>query len=90
MKDHYGYKLGTSMAAPHVSGVAALILAASPDLEPGELFNVLTLSARDFPADAVAACTNFGPHSCGAGILDAGRALRSIEPGSTSRSRRFR
>ena len=90
MKDHYGYKLGTSMAAPHVSGVAALILAASPDLEPGELFNVLTLSARDFPADTVATCTNFGPRSCGAGILDAGRAVRSIAPGSTSRSRRFR
>ena len=33
----YGLKSGTSMAAPHVSGVAALMVAAAPNLSVGEL-----------------------------------------------------
>lgn len=78
--DSYGHKLGTSMAAPHVSAVAALVLARSPGLEPGQLFNVLVRSAREFPADNDTPCTTIGPFACGAGILDAGQAVRSIGP----------
>jgi len=45
----YGYKFydGTSMAAPHVAGVAALILAANPNLTVGELENILLSTATD-------------------------------------------
>ena len=76
----YGYKLGTSMAAPHVSGVAALILARNPDLRPGQIFNRLTRTAREFPTDTNLECTTGGTYSCGAGILDAGGAVSLIEP----------
>ncbi|GAB4148326.1 MAG: hypothetical protein Fur0021_08040 [Candidatus Promineifilaceae bacterium] len=42
----YGLNLGTSMAAPHVSGAAALVLDADPALTPLELMQVLTQTAR--------------------------------------------
>lgn len=43
----YGFLSGTSMAAPHVSGVAALCLAANPSLTVGELEHVLLSTAAD-------------------------------------------
>jgi subtilisin family serine protease len=43
----YAFYAGTSMAAPHVSGVAALVLAASPSLSPEQLRERLTSFAVD-------------------------------------------
>jgi hypothetical protein len=43
----YGFLSGTSMAAPHVSGVAALCRAANPSLTVGELEHVLLSTAAD-------------------------------------------
>ncbi|XQQ07113.1 MAG: S8 family peptidase [Leptolyngbya sp. IPPAS B-1204] len=37
---------GTSMAAPHVSGVAALMLSANPNLTPSQVYSVLTRTAN--------------------------------------------
>ncbi|WP_293296581.1 MULTISPECIES: S8 family serine peptidase [unclassified Microcoleus] len=43
--EKYGLKNGTSMAAPHVAGVAALMLSANPSLTPQQVRQILTDSA---------------------------------------------
>ena len=43
----YGISGGTSYAAPHVSGVAALLLSADASLTSYQLFNILIFSAED-------------------------------------------
>lgn len=63
---------GTSMAAPHVAGVAAL-LKASGLQSPDEIINVLKLSARPVAEDPF--------NHFGAGHLDAGEAVALAEKG---------
>ena len=47
--DYYYYLAdGTSMAAPHVCGVAGVLLAHSPGLTPDELQDITTTSADDY------------------------------------------
>ncbi|HEX7181615.1 MAG TPA: S8 family peptidase [Thermoanaerobaculia bacterium] len=62
------YASGTSMAAPHVVGVAALVLSRSPGLTIEQLKQALTATARD--AGRSGYDTDFGW-----GIVDASRAL---------------
>ena len=69
VKDGYAYYNGTSMAAPHVAGVAALILAMNPDMIPGQVMARLQHDA--LPRD-LTQC----PNPCGAGLLQA----RFIDP----------
>ena len=45
----YRQESGTSMAAPHVSGIAAMLLEARPELSGDELFRALCRSARPLP-----------------------------------------
>ena len=47
----YNSLQGTSMAAPHVSGVAALILAANPELTPTDVRLILRATATDLGYD---------------------------------------
>jgi subtilisin family serine protease len=63
---------GTSMATPHVSGVAALTLAAHPDRSVRELKHTLVSSARPVPSDVDSA---LGVYARGAGVVDADRAI---------------
>lgn len=43
----YGPLSGTSMAAPHVAGVVALMLEAEPTLDPGDVKRILLATAQD-------------------------------------------
>jgi subtilisin family serine protease len=43
----YSFWSGTSMAAPHVSGLAALVKSLKPWLKPAEIMNVIRYSADD-------------------------------------------
>ncbi len=73
----YAAASGTSSAAPHVAGVAALLLDKNPDLRPHDLAAALLGHAR--PSITSAA----GPDdTAGWGLLDAMSAIRSI-PGGT-------
>ncbi len=73
--DIYSYYQGTSMAAPHVAGVAALLFAQKPDATPQEVTDVLMDTAREFPGT----CSQ-----CGTGIVDAHAALLAIGGGSSN------
>lgn len=72
--DDYGTLAGTSMAAPHVSGVVALMLSLSPALSPAEVRSVLQSTARPHPPGTTCAANSF----CGAGLLDAAEALAHV------------
>ncbi len=48
----WGYMQGTSMASPHVAGVAALALSAHPYLQPGSLVSFLERTADALPCPA--------------------------------------
>ena len=64
--DSYAGYQGTSMATPHVAGVAALMLALNTNLTPDEIEARLKSTARAFPAS----CSG-----CGTGIVDAAAAV---------------
>jgi hypothetical protein len=75
--DAYARAIGTSAAAPQVSGVVSMMLARDPTLTPGRVLAILQGTARDFPDTSV--CRN--GNACGAGLLDAGLAMASTIPG---------
>jgi hypothetical protein len=67
-----GMMSGTSQAAPHVSGTAALMLAANPSLTIAQIRDILRGTAKSFAAGTV--CERTGS-LCGFGLLDAGAAV---------------
>ena len=71
--DNYAFYQGTSMAAPHVAGVAALLYSINPNLSTVQVTNTLQNTARNFPAT----CSQ-----CGSGIVNALAAVNAISGGS--------
>ncbi|HEX6361966.1 MAG TPA: S8 family peptidase, partial [Albitalea sp.] len=71
--DTYAGYQGTSMAAPHVSGVVSLMLSVAPSLTPAQVLQRLQQAARPFPAGSD--CTTW---TCGAGIVDAGASVAGL------------
>ena len=72
--DALAFYQGTSMAAPHVAGVAALLLGELPALTPDQVIGILEATARPFPEGS--SCATW---SCGAGIVDAFAALSALD-----------
>ncbi|MFB7139379.1 InlB B-repeat-containing protein [Gottfriedia sp. NPDC056225] len=75
-KDYkYAYQSmsGTSMAAPHVTGISALVLAAHPDYTPADVKTALMNTAKDVSTDS----KTYSVYQVGAGRVDPVRAVHS-------------
>lgn len=68
--DSYEYYQGTSMAAPHITGLAALMYGVDPALTPAEVSQLITDNARPLAGS----CSG----GCGAGLADAGATLQAV------------
>lgn len=66
---YYTTSQGTSFAAPHVSGVIALMLEANPALSPDEIVTLLRETATPMPG--------YTERTVGAGFVDAHNAVRA-------------
>ncbi|QWP78846.1 S8 family serine peptidase [Lysobacter sp. K5869] len=64
----YGSLSGTSMASPHVAGVAALVRSVAPSKTPAQVEAILKSTARPISASK---CSK----GCGAGLVDAAAAV---------------
>ncbi len=72
-----GYKSGTSMACPHVSGVAALILSINPALTAKQVREIIAKSAKKVGNDPYDSVKKYGlwNYRYGYGLVDAYNAV---------------
>jgi len=82
--------LGTSFAAPIVSGIAALMRSVNNNLQPAQLMARIQASANPFPTDPDGAptcptlssggeCSCLGSNQCGTGMVDAYKAVQAAQ-----------
>ena len=64
-----GGKIGTSMAAPHVAGIAALAKSIKPELTHAEVETIIKDTARNFTGNCA---------QCGSGMADATRVVLNV------------
>jgi serine protease len=73
--ESYEYYQGTSMAAPHVAGLAALMKSANASLTPAQIESAIKSNSRTLPGT----CSG----GCGAGLADATKTVQAVSGGST-------
>ncbi|MCF6226352.1 MAG: S8 family serine peptidase [Xanthomonadales bacterium] len=73
--DSFGFQQGTSMAAPHIAGLAALIRSVDSSLTPAEVKQVIQDTADSFASVPDHQCTTA---ICGAGYANATAAIDSL------------
>ena len=73
--DAYTFQMGTSMATPHVAGVAGLVIAFNQTLSPQQVKEALINNSREF--DSKSSC--YQSNKCGSGLLDAYKVLSSLD-----------
>ncbi|GAB4190067.1 MAG: hypothetical protein Tsb002_17720 [Wenzhouxiangellaceae bacterium] len=66
----YAFYQGTSMAAPHVAGLAALMLDADGTLTPAQIESTMKANARPIPGS----CSG----GCGSGVADAAATIDAL------------
>ena len=71
---------GTSAAAPHAAGVAALMLEVDSTLTPGQIFTTLETTARDMDDPSTVGFDVGFDDATGFGLIDADAALASLTP----------
>ncbi|MFF3315030.1 S8 family serine peptidase [Streptomyces sp. NPDC003035] len=78
----YGSKSGTSMASPHVAGVAALMVSVNPALTPADLRARLATQANDTACPSDSRCTGTTANNgfFGEGQTDALKAVGGTTP----------
>jgi subtilisin family serine protease len=77
--ESYVITTGTSVAAAHVSGVAALLLERKPSLKPSEIRTIITATAK--PLGSAAEHSDFG-----AGLVNAYRAAMQVNGKSAGKA----
>ncbi|CAL9607514.1 S8 family peptidase [Streptomyces sp. enrichment culture] len=74
--ENYAYYQGTSMATPHVAGLAALMKSAVPALTPAQIESAIKANARPLPGT----CSG----GCGAGLADAAKTVQAVKGGTST------
>lgn len=70
----YKYYQGTSMAAPHIAGLAALMKSANASLTPAQIESAIKTNSRALPGT----CSG----GCGAGLADAAKTVQAVSGSS--------
>ncbi|QGV82472.1 S8 family peptidase [Streptomyces ficellus] len=73
--ENYQPYQGTSMAAPHIAGLAALLKSAKSTLTPAQIESAIKANARPLPGT----CTG----GCGTGIADATKTVNAVTDTTT-------
>ncbi|MFC9125942.1 S8 family serine peptidase [Streptomyces sp. NPDC057099] len=74
--ENYAAYQGTSMATPHVAGLAALVKSANSALTPAQIESAIKANARALPGT----CSG----GCGAGLADAAKTVQAVKGGTST------